>query len=235
MVQPMFFYYYPDYYYLILVLPAIILSFIASARVKSIYRKMSAVSNARGLTGAMAAQSVLSFYGITNVRIEQVSGELTDHYDPRTNVIRLSPKVYSGASIASVGIACHEAGHAAQHAENYVPIKMRNAVLPVANIGSSFGIMLAIIGYFLGFGLLINVGIILFAFVVLFQLITLPVEFNASARAVKVIDETGLLYEDEQKGAKKVLRAAAMTYVASLLVSIASLLRLILRFNSRRR
>lgn len=229
------FYYYPDYYYLILVVPAIILSAIASARVKSIYRKMSAVSNRRGLTGAAAAQSVLSYYGITNVTIEQVSGELTDHFDPRSNVIRLSPKVYSGSSIAAVGIACHEAGHAAQHAENYAPIKVRNAVLPVANFGSSFGIMLALVGYLLGYGLLVNIGIILFSFVVIFQLVTLPVEFNASRRAVKVIDETGLLYEEEQTGAKKVLRAAAMTYVASLLVSVASLLRLILRFNSRKR
>ncbi len=195
---------------------------------------MSAVQNRRGLTGA-AAQSVLSYYGINNVRIEQTSGELSDHYDPRSNVIRLSPNVYGGASIAAVGIACHEAGHAAQHAENYLPIKMRNTVLPIANIGSSFGIMLAILGYFLSFGLLIDIGITLFFFVVLFQLITLPVEFNASRRAIKVIDETGLLYEEEQDGAKKVLRAAAMTYVASLLVSVASFLRLVLRFNSRRR
>ncbi|MGN1417736.1 MAG: zinc metallopeptidase [Acutalibacteraceae bacterium] len=228
------FYFFPDYYYIILVVPAIILSLIAQFRVKSVYSKMSKVANVRGLTGAQAAQNVLQFYGITNVRIECISGELSDHYDPRDNVIRLSSKVYNSPSIASVGIACHEAGHAAQHAENYMPIKVRNAILPIANIGSSAGVLIAILGYFLGFGLLTNIGILLFAFVVVFQLVTLPVEFNASSRAVKVIEETGMLYGEEQGGAKKVLRAAAMTYVAALLVSLASLLRLILRFGSRR-
>lgn len=227
--------FYVDYYYLILVVPAIILSLIAQAKVKSTYSKYAAVQNARRITGAQAAANVLNNYGINNVRIEQTSGKLTDHYDPRTNVIRLSPEVYSGTSVASIGIACHEAGHAAQHAQGYAPIKIRNAILPVANIGSSAGVFIAIIGYFLGFGLLIDIGILLFASVVLFQLITLPVEFNASSRAMKVIAETNMLYENEQAGAKKVLTAAAMTYVASLLVSIMSLLRLILRTNNRRR
>lgn len=226
--------YWPDYYYIILVVPALILSVIAQIGVKGTYKRYSGILNSRGLTGAAAAQKVLAFYGIYNVRIEQVSGKLTDHYDPRANVIRLSSGVYSGSSIAAVGVACHEAGHAAQHAQNYVPIKIRNAILPVANIGSSAGIYLAIIGYFLGFSILVNIGIVLFAFVVLFQLVTLPIEFNASSRAIKVIDETGLLDVEEQIGAKKMLAAAAMTYVASLLVSIMSLLRLILRFNSRR-
>lgn len=230
----MFGYYWPDYYYFILVLPAVLLSLVAQIRVKSTYRKMSAVRNTRGLTGAQAAQRVLEYYSIRNVRVECVSGELTDHYDPRSNVIRLSQNVYSGASISAVGIACHEAGHAAQYAQNYAPIKIRNKILPLANIGSSAGFMIALLGYFLGFGILIDIGIILFGCVVIFQLVTLPIELNASARAVKVIDETGLLYQQEQAGAKKVLRAAAMTYVASLLVSIASLLRLILRFQSRR-
>lgn len=225
---------YFDYYYLVLVLPAVIISLIAQAKVKSTYSKTSQMLNKRGITGAVAAQRVLAFYGINNVSVESVSGELTDHYDPRSNVIRLSQKVYSSASIAAVGIACHEAGHAAQHAQNYMPIKIRNTILPLANIGSSAGVMLAIIGYFLGFGLLIDIGIILFSCVVAFQLVTLPVEFNASKRAMQVIAETGILYEDEQGSAKKVLTAAAMTYVASLLVSIASLLRLILRFSSRR-
>ena len=228
------FVYWPDYYYIILVVPALILSVIAQIGVKGTYKRYSGILNSRGLTGAAAAQKVLAFYGIYNVRIEQVSGKLTDHYDPRANVIRLSSGVYSGSSIAAVGVACHEAGHAAQHAQNYVPIKIRNAILPVANIGSSAGIYLAIIGYFLGFSILVNIGIVLFAFVVLFQLVTLPIEFNASSRAIKVIDETGLLDVEEQIGAKKMLVAAAMTYVASLLVSIMSLLRLILRFNSRR-
>lgn len=228
------FVYWPDYYYIILVVPALFLSVIAQIGVKGTYKRYSGILNSRGLTGAAAAQKVLAFYGIYNVRIEQVSGKLTDHYDPRANVIRLSSGVYSGSSIAAVGVACHEAGHAAQHAQNYVPIKIRNAILPVANIGSSAGIYLAIIGYFLGYSILVNIGIVLFAFVVLFQLVTLPIEFNASSRAIKVIDETGLLDVEEQIGAKKMLAAAAMTYVASLLVSIMSLLRLILRFNSRR-
>lgn len=226
-------FFWPDYYYIILVVPAIILSIIAQFGVKSTYRKYSSIQNSRRITGAQAAAAVLRNYGISNVRIELVSGELTDHYDPRSNVIRLSPKVYNGSSIASVGIACHEAGHAAQHAQNYVPIKVRNSILPIANIGSSAGVLLAVFGYFLNFGLLTNIGIILFAFVVLFQLATLPVEFNASSRAIKVINETELLSDSEIGGTKKVLAAAAMTYVASLLVSLASLLRLILVFGRR--
>lgn len=224
-----------DYYYFILVVPAIIISLLAQANVKRTYKNMAAIKNNKHLTGAQAAYNVLSHYGITNVRIEQTQGKLTDHYDPRSNVIRLSPEVFSGTSIASVGIACHEAGHAAQHAQNYVPIKVRNAVLPVANFGSSFGVLLAVFGYALGFGILVDVGIILFAAVVVFQLVTLPIEFNASSRAIKVIESSQMLYEDEVPKAKKVLTAAAMTYVASLLVSIMSLIRLILRTNNRRR
>lgn len=222
-----------DYYYFVLVVPAVILSIIAQIAVKSTYRSMSKVRNGSGLTGAAAAARVLSYYGITNVRIVQINGNLTDHYDPRDNVIRLSSKVFSDSSIASVGIACHEAGHAAQHAQGYAPIKLRNAILPVANIGSSAGIFLAVLGYILGFGVLTKVGIVLFAAVVVFQLVTLPIEFNASARAMRVIDETGMLNSTEQRGARKVLTAAAMTYVAALLVSIMSLLRLILKYNSK--
>ncbi len=157
-----------DYYYFILVIPAVLLSLIAQAAVKGTYRSMSRVQNRSGLTGAAAAARVLSYYGITNVRIEPINGNLTDHYDPRDNVIRLSSKVFSDNSIASVGIACHEAGHAAQHAQGYAPIKVRNAILPVANIGSSAGILLAVLGYVLGFGILTKVGIILFAFTVFF-------------------------------------------------------------------
>ncbi|MBR2079096.1 MAG: zinc metallopeptidase [Clostridia bacterium] len=223
-----------DYYYLILVVPALIISGIAQWKVKSTYSKMSQMQNRKGISGAEAAQRVLAFYGINNVQIHQTQGKLSDHYDPRSNVIRLSPEVYSGRSIAAVGIACHEAGHAAQHAENYVPIKVRNLILPVANIGSSFGFFLAIIGYFLGFGLLIDIGIILFASVTVFQLVTLPIEFNASRRAISVINETGMLEDVERERAKQVLSAAAMTYVAALLVSIMSLLRLILRVRNRR-
>lgn len=223
-----------DYYYLILVVPALLLSIIAQVNVKKTYSSMAKIKNTRNLTGAQAAMRVLSYYGINNVRVELTGGKLSDHYDPRSNVIRLSPEVFSGSSIASVGIACHEAGHAAQHAQSYAPIKMRNAVLPVANLGSSMGFTLAIIGYFMGIDIIINIGIILFAAVVVFQLVTLPVEFNASSRAIKVINETGMLSSDEIPKAKKVLSAAAMTYVASLLVSVMSLLRLILNTNRRR-
>lgn len=223
-----------DYYYLILVVPALIISAVAQWKVKSTYSKMSKIDSRKGITGAEAAIRVLSYYGINNVRIETVRGRLSDHYDPRTNVIRLSPEVYSGRSIAAVGIACHEAGHAAQHAQNYVPIKVRNLILPVVNIGSSFGFFIAILGYFLGFGILIDVGIILFASVTVFQLVTLPIEFNASRRALNVITETGMLQDSETVKAKQVLSAAAMTYVAALLVSIMSLLRLILRTKNRR-
>lgn len=223
-----------DYYYLILVVPALVISLIAQANVKKAYSSMAKIQNKKRLTGADAAYRVLQFYGINNVQIQMTQGKLTDHYDPRSNVIRLSPEVFSGTSIASVGIACHEAGHAAQHAQNYAPIRMRNAVLPVANIGSSVGFTVAILGYFMGLDIIVNIGVILFAAVVLFQLITLPVEFNASSRAIKVIGETNMLYEDEIPKARKVLRAAALTYVASLLVSVMSLIRLILRTNRRR-
>ena len=223
-----------DYYYIILVIPAMILAIIAQAKVKSTYNKYAKVANSRNITGAYAAQAVLTYYGINDVRIEQISGKLSDHYDPKAKVIRLSSEVYSGSSIAAVGIACHEAGHAAQHAENYSPIKVRNSLVPVCNIGSSLGIPIAILGYFLGFEPLIVIGLMLYALIAVFHLITLPVEFNASRRAIDVIDETKLLYDDEISGTKKVLTAAAMTYVASLVVAIANLLRLILRFNNRR-
>lgn len=223
-----------DYYYLILVVPAIIISLIAQANVKKAYSTMAKIQNAKRITGAEAARRVLAHYNINNVQIQMTQGKLTDHYDPRVNIIRLSPEVFSGTSIASVGIACHEAGHAAQHAESYAPIKMRNAVLPVANIGSSAGFTIAILGYFMGLDIVVNIGIILFAAVVLFQLITLPVEFNASSRALKVINETNMLYDEEIPKARKVLSAAALTYVASLLVSVMSLIRLILRTNRRR-
>ena len=223
-----------DYYYIILVIPAMILAIIAQAKVKSTYAKYSKIGNSRSITGAYAAQAVLTHYGIRDVRIEQVSGKLSDHYDPKAKVIRLSSEVYSGTSIAAVGIACHEAGHAAQHAENYVPIKVRNSLVPVCNIGSTLGIPLALIGFALGFEPLVTVGLVLYAAISVFHLVTLPVEFNASRRAISVIDATNLLYDDETGGAKKVLKAAAMTYVASTIVALANLLRFVLRFNNRR-
>lgn len=229
------YYYLSNYYYVILVLPVMILSMIASARVNSSFKKYSKVMSARRITGAQAAFEILRYYGITNVQIERVSGNLTDHYDPRTNVIRLSDSVYNSTSVAAIGVACHEAGHAAQYAQSYVPIKIRNFILPVANLGSKLGFPLAILGFFLGFEPLAMFGVIFFAFAVLFQLITLPVEFNASKRALSVISEVDLLGEEEKKGAKKVLTAAAMTYVAALAVSVANLLRPILMVNRRKK
>lgn len=223
-----------DYYYLILVIPALIIAMIAQFKVKSTYSKYSKLQNSRRLTGAQAAMMVLNYYGIHDVKIEHIAGHLNDHYDPRTNVIRLSDTVYNGSSIAAVGVACHEAGHAAQHAEGYVPIKIRNAIVPVCNIGSAAGIPLAILGLFLSVGWLVDFGLLLYALVAVFQFATLPVEFNASRRAIKVIEESDILGEDETAGAKKVLGAAAMTYVAALVVSLANLLRYVLIFNRRR-
>ncbi len=222
--------------YLLLVVPAFILSLIAQAKVRSTYSKLSKVRNTSGYTGSQAAAAVLRFYGITDVHIVETTGKLSDHFDPRHKVIRLSREVYYGNSIAAVGIACHEAGHAAQHAEGYVPIKVRNAIVPVCNIGSYLGIPLAFAGYFLGFEPLVLIGLGLYSLIAVFQLVTLPVEFNASSRAVKVIDETGLLRGDEEvKGAKKVLSAAAMTYVAALAVTLANLLRFAVLFLGRGR
>lgn len=226
---------YLDYYYFILVVPVLILSLIAQGRVNSVYKRFSAVNNMRGLTGASAAQAILDFYGIRDVRIEHIRGHLSDHYDPRDNVIRLSDGVFGSCSVAAIGIACHEAGHAAQHAEGYTPIKLRNAFLTPARIGSQAGLPLAILGIFLGSQFLINFGILLYLAVMLFQLLTLPVEFNASRRAIDVIAQRGLLSEQESTGAVKVLRAAAMTYVASFAMSTANLLRLLLLASGRRR
>lgn len=229
------YYYLSNYYYLILVVPVLIISLIASARVNSSFNKYSKVLSSRNLTGAQAAFEVLRYYGITNVQIERVNGKLTDHYDPRTNVIRLSDSVYNSTSVAAIGVACHEAGHAAQYAQSYAPIKIRNLVLPAANLGSRAGFPLALIGFLLNFEILAIAGIAFFSFAVLFQLVTLPVEFNASKRALNVISEVDILSVDEKAGAKKVLTAAAMTYVAAVAVSIANLLRLILMFNRKRR
>lgn len=221
--------------YLIFVIPALIISIIAQAGVHSAYRKYSSVRNMRGMTGAEAAQRVLQFYGVTGVSVERVGGNLTDHFDPKHHVIRLSEGVYDSATIAAVGIAAHEAGHAAQYAKGYVPIKIRNAIYPIANIGSTLSFYIVLLGILFSYGFLINIGIILFSCAVLFQIITLPVEFNASSNAVRAIDEAGLLTEEELTGSKKVLRAAAMTYVAAAVASLLSLLRLlaIARRNNR--
>ena len=176
---------------------------------------------------------MLAFYGVSDVRIEMTSGRLSDPFDPSSNVIRLSSGVYDGISIAAVGIACHEAGHAAQHAEGYLPIKIRQAVIPITRFGSTAGIFLALFGYIFGFEPLVSIGLLLYFFIVVFQLVTLPVEFNASRRAISVINETNMLTADELPQAKKMLSAAAMTYVAALIVSFAQFLRILLRFSNR--
>lgn len=228
-------YFYMDPYYILLVIPAFLFGLYAQFRVKSTFKRYSRVHNSRGLTGADAAMQVLRHYGIYNVRIERISGHLTDHFDPRSNVIRLSDSVYSSTSAAAVGVACHEAGHAAQYAQHYKPIKIRNAIIPICNIGSNLGIPLIFIGLiFSTLDWLMLVGIILYAAVAVFQLVTLPVEFNASSRAIQVIDETGLLAGDELTAARKTLRAAAMTYVAALASSLATILRFLLLFAGRR-
>ncbi len=228
-------YFYFDYYYIILVVPVIIASLIIQAKLKSTYAKYSGINNVKNLTGAQAAQMVLNYYGIYDVRIEGTPGMLSDHYDPTKNVIRLSDGVYNSTSVAAIGVACHEAGHAAQHAQGYAPIKIRNTILPVCNIGSTLSMPLLLIGLVLAFEPLIWIGIGFFSFVAIFQLVTLPVEFNASKRALSVIESNGLLTFEEKQGAAKVLKMAAMTYVAALATSVAQLLRLILRYGGRRR
>lgn len=228
-------YFYFDYYYIILVVPVIIASLIIQSKLKSTYAKYSGVNNVKNLTGAQAAQMVLNYYGIYNVQIESTPGTLSDHYDPTKNVIRLSDGVYNSTSVAAIGVACHEAGHAAQHAQGYTPIKIRNTILPVCNIGSTLSMPLLLIGLVLSFEPLIWIGIGFFSFVSVFQLVTLPVEFNASKRALSVIESNGLLTFEEKRGAAKVLKMAAMTYVAALATSVAQLLRLILRYGGRRR
>lgn len=223
-----------DPLYFLLVVPCLIISLVAQYKVKSTYKKYSAVMNSRGLTGAQAAQNILEYYGVFDVQIRMISGTLTDNYNPKTKIISLSSDVYNGRSVAAVGVACHEAGHAAQHAEKYAPIKVREAIIPVCKFGSTLSIPLIMLGYILGFGILVYAGIFLYAALFVFQLVTLPVEFNASGRALKVIKETNMLYEDEYTGARKVLSAAAMTYVAAMLTSLANLLRIVIRFSGRR-
>lgn len=225
---------YLDKYYLMLCVPAFIFALITQAGVKNAYAKYSKIGNPRGITGAQAAMRVLEFYGITDVRIEMISGQLSDHYDPKSNVIRLSQGVYNSQSIAAVGIACHEAGHAAQYAESYFPIKLRAIIIPMTNFGSSAGILLTMLGLVLSFEPLISIGLLLYFFIVIFQLVTLPVEFNASRRAVKVVSETGMVNSQDLPGLKKMLSAAAMTYVAALAVAVAQFLRLFLRVNNSR-
>ncbi len=226
--------FYIDYWYIILVVPAIILSLIASANVNSTFKKFSKVASRAGLTGAESARRVLAANGVYGVKIESVSGNLTDHFDPKTNTIRLSESVYGATTVAAVGVAAHEAGHAVQYAVGYSPMKLRAAIIPVTNIGSTLSWPLILIGILLSSYSLAMLGVIAFGFSTVFQLVTLPVEFNASSRAINAI-EGMCATEEEVKGARKVLRAAALTYVAALAVSLANLLRLFLIVNNNRR
>ena len=231
----MYFYGY-DLTYFLFMIPCLILSIYCSAKVNSTFNKYSKVANRSGITGAQAAYQVLASNGVTGVRIEQVGGHLSDHFDPRTNTIRLSESVYNSTSVAAVGVAAHEAGHAVQHAQGYMPNKIRSAIVPVANIGSRLSWILILIGFLLPvqYNFVVTLGIAFFSLSVLFTLVTLPVEFNASNRALATIQSTNLLYDDEYTGAKKTLSAAAMTYVAAAATAVAQLLRLVLLANRRR-
>ncbi len=224
-----------DSYYWILVVPAMLLAAFAQMKVSSTFNRYSQVRSRSGYTGAQAARDILDRNGLQGVRIERVRGSLTDHYDPRSNVVRLSDSVYDSPSVAAIGVAAHECGHAVQHAVGYFPIKLRSAIIPVTNIGSKLSIPLLLIGLVVQVEPLINLGILLFSTMALFQLVTLPVEYNASNRALATLDSTGMLSGDELQGSKKVLSAAALTYVAALLVAVMQLLRLLLLFGGRRR
>ena len=230
---------------ILVLIPAMIFAFWAQMRVNSTFKKYAKVPSRRGLTGAEAARRVLDANGLRHVTVERVHGHLTDHFDPKAGVIRLSDATYASTSVAAIGVAAHEAGHAVQHAEGYVPIKVRSAIIPLTRFGSFLAMPLFLIGIGLLFGIGSDMaygigtifavtGILFFSFSTLFQLVTLPTEFNASARAMKALEDGGLLADDELPGAKATLSAAAMTYVAALASSLASLLRLILIFNRRR-
>ena len=238
--MPYGYYYGFDWTYLVLVLPCVILSLWASSRVNSTFKKYSSHYSLRQITGAQAAQRVLAANGVGGVRIERISGNLTDHYDPKTNVIRLSDGVYDSTSVAAIGVACHEAGHAVQYAVDYAPIKLRSAIIPVTNFGSKLAMPLILVGLLLSYlgnfsYALVYIGIACFGLSLVFQLVTLPVEFNASRRAMQAIEASELLTVEEQRGAKKTLSAAAMTYVAATAVALAQLLRLLILFGGRGR
>lgn len=235
-----FYYYGFDMTYLILVLPCIILSIWTSANVNSTFKKFSKQFSSRRITGAEAARRVLAANGVSGVRIERVSGNLTDHFDPKTNVIRLSDSVYDASSVAAIGVAAHEAGHAVQYAQSYGPIKLRAAIIPVTNIGSKLAMPLILLGILFGVAgeynyTLVYIGIACFALSLVFQLVTLPVEFNASRRAMQAIENADILTQDERRGARKTLTAAAMTYVAATAVSLAQILRLLILFGGGNR
>ena len=219
--------------YCVLLIPVMLLSLWAQAQVSGNFRRYSAVNNRRRLTGAQAAEAVLHAHGVYDVPVRSCRGSLTDHYDPRDNTIYLSDSVYNAPTVAAVGVAAHEAGHAVQYAENYGPVRLRKAIIPATQIGSKFSFILLIIGMALYSQTLFLTGILLFSLTTIFQLVTLPVEFNASARAIETIEGQGLLEGEEIGGVKRVLRAAAMTYVAALLMSALQLLRFVLIFLGR--
>lgn len=228
-------YFFIDRYYIIYVLPAMLIALWAQFNVQSTYSRYSRVFNSRGLTGAQVARQILDRNGLYSVSIQRINGNLTDNYNPRTNVISLSPGVFDGRSVASLGVAAHECGHAIQHNVAYKPLLLRNAIIPVTQFGSSASIWILIIGFIFNWGILVTLGIVLFSLAVVFQLITLPVEFNASRRALNILDEGGMLFGDELRGARKVLKAAALTYVAATIVAFAQLLRVIAIFGNSRR
>lgn len=221
-----------DLIYIILLIPIMILSFWAQAQVSGNFKKYSQARSSRGLTGRDAAEAVLRAHNVTGVGIRPCAGSLTDHYNPQDNCIYLSEPVYNVATVAAVGVACHEAGHAVQYAENYGPVRVRSAVIPATQIGSKASFLFLFLGLIISPALFL-IGIVLFSFTTFFQLVTLPVEFDASHRAIRTIESSGLLNPDEVDGAKKVLKAAALTYVAALLTSAVQLLRYILIFMER--
>ncbi|MEL3912282.1 zinc metallopeptidase [Treponema pedis] len=223
-----------DYYYIVLVVPTLLLSLYAQFKVKSTFAKYSQIQTQRRITGKEAAKLLMRTNGISDVGIQQVAGSLSDHYDPAGKMLRLSEPVYDKTSIAAVGVAAHETGHAIQDKEKYGPLVLRSTLVPVANIGSTAGPYLALAGIIFSINLLLNLGIILFAVAVLFYFVTLPVEIDASRRALKVLESNAVLSQDELRGAKKVLTAAALTYIASALTAMANLIRLILIARDRR-
>ncbi len=230
----MYGYYGIDYTYIIFILPAIIISLIAQMRVTSTFGKYNKIQNSRNMTGSQVARKILDQNGLSSVVVEHVPGNLSDHYDPTSRTLRLSDSVYSSSSVASLGVAAHECGHAIQHAKGYAPLKARHSVYPVVRFSSAASTPLIILGLIVNTPALLYLGIILFSAVVVFQLITLPVEFNASKRALAILEDNNFLDYDEVRSAKKVLSAAAMTYVASALMSIMQILRLLVLAGNRR-
>ena len=229
---PMYGFFDPTY---ILIIIGVIITLAASAKMNSAFRRYSKVRSHSGLTGAQAATKILNYAGIYDVVVERVSGNLTDHYDPRSKVLRLSDATYNATSVAAIGVAAHECGHAMQDKEAYAPLKLRGSLVPVANIGSNLSWIFIILGIVMGANqMLLNIGILLFSLAVIFQLVTLPVEFNASSRALRVLKDSSMMYEDEVEDTRKVLSAAALTYVASAAAAILSLLRLVILFGGGR-